>query len=740
MKKILFIGALCLLAACSSKTKQQAMSVEWDIQNFPEENRCIQTIRVIGDLRGVERVAFNQLPARQTIKGEIDTLIELVAGYYALGSPKFAAATGNDTITFEMYGGGLFPNVSLQPGSFHAVMNDGRTLPLEASYADITLNPTIDSGMAADAIYDRNEELTQGKAGIYNAIPSFKKVELTGGESTIDPSKIEYIEIEAGENPEAYKATIADGKIVVEAPRRQWARIGLRLRNQFGNAPIAMPNAVITDAPSMGYRGLMVDIARNFNTVEEMHKVLNLMATYGLNTLHFHPIDDEGWRVEIAALPELTEVGARRGYTPGSDGSFIEQVYSGDGNPNTVGNSSNGYYTRAEFIGMLRHADSLGIAVIPEIESPGHARAAIKAMEYRAKRLGDNSWLLNEGAAVDTSKYTSAQFYHDNVMNPALEGPYRLMDIVADEFIDMYREAGVELPAIHIGGDEVAHGAWSGSPAIAAFKEKEGIKTEKEIHAYFVRRVAESYAKKGIRTSGWQEVALDHENDYNKNVAPLMYSVNCWNTIHNGVGKSVVDRIAEAGFPIILSNVERFYLDMQYAPNPMERGLNWGGWCDEFSALSGYPSKICNVKGAKIVGVQGQIFAETIRNAGDIQRMMFPKMLGMAERGWNTEFTYTDADFNAAIANELPKWDAADVTYHLRMPGLKVIDGKLYANSAYANATIRVTLDGTVPCETSRELKPGEAIDLAEYPDATVARACLWTATQMSAPVVLPLK
>ena len=738
MKKLLFISSVCVLAACSNSNTGE-VTAEWDVCN--SQGGSVQTITLKGDLRGVERLAFNQFPRGQKIEGASDTLVEIVPGYYAIGSPSFAGATGNDSLTFS-YAAWPVMLVADLPDAFHLVMKDGTTRPVAVKYADLSSNPTVTYHEATGEVnYSRNEELAAGKAGVYDAIPSFKSVSRTGGESAVDPANIEYAEAQPGANPEAYTVTVADGKIKVEAPRRQWARIGLRLRNLFGNASVTLPNAVITDEPTMPYRGLMVDVARNFTTPEEMCTVLDQMATYGLNVLHFHPIDDEAWRLEIAALPELTEVGARRGYTPGSDAAFLEQIYSGDGNPATVGGSSNGKYTRADFVGMLRYADSLGIAVIPEIESPGHARAAIKAMAVRAKNTGDNSWLLNEGAAVDTAKYTSAQGYHDNVMNPALEGPYKLMDAFADEIVAMYNEAGVELPAIHIGGDEVPHGSWSASPAIAALKEKEGLETEKDIHAYFVRKVADRFAAKGIRTSGWQEVALDHNDAYNKSVAPEMYSVNCWSTMPSGDAKSVVDRIAEAGFPVVLSNVEHFYLDMQYAPNPAERGLRWAGWSDEFSGLSGYPAELCKVPGANVLGVQGQIFAETIRNLGDVQRMMFPKMLGMAERGWNPAATYSEPDFNAAVAAELPKWDAAGVTYHLRQPGLKVTeDNKLVANSPYAGAVVRVTLDGSTPDETSREMKPGEAIDLAEYPDASVARAVLFTPTQHSAPVTLRLK
>ena len=203
----------------------------------------------------------------------------------------------------------------------------------------------------------------------------------------------------------------------------------------------------------------MIDIARNFYNPEQMQKIVGLMADYRLNTLHFHITDDEAWRLEIPGLPELTEVGSRRGYTLDSK-DFLPGVFNGDGNPDSKAGTANGYFSRDEFISFLKYCDSIGISVIPEVESPGHARAAIMAMNAYERRTGDATYRLTEPG--DTSVYTSAQDYHDNLMNPAMPGTYAFIAKIVDEIEAMYHEAGVTLPGIHLGGDEVPEGAWDG--------------------------------------------------------------------------------------------------------------------------------------------------------------------------------------------------------------------------------------------------------------------------------------
>lgn len=749
-----FVSTFLTLAAASScsggaeSVAEAPFEVHWNVENLEPDSlgrHYRQSIRMTGDLRGVERVAFNQFARKMTPTDVADTIIEIVPGYYAIGSPRFAAATGSDTLDFEIMTKGALYSIRYAPEGFHAVMADGRILPVKLVQADITADKSgYTSGKRdympyGDAIYARNEEIAGGKAGVYDVVPSFKDVKLGSGTSTVNLDEITFNEPSEPLQAEEYRVTVGDGKVAVEADRALWPRLRMRLRQAFGTGVRQMPDAVIADSPSLQYRGLMIDIARNFQKPEELHRVLDMMAAYGLNVFHFHFSEDEAWRLEIKTLPELAEIGSRRGYTPGSDGSFLPQIFGGDGNKDSGATSNNGFISRNEYISLLRHADSLGIAVIPEIESPGHARAAIKAMEVRARRTGDDSWLLQEPG--DTSVYTSAQSFHDNVMNPALEGPYKVINMVADEIADMHRAAGVPLKAIHIGGDEVPRGAWGGSPAVNALKEREGLEKDMEVHALFVKRLASDLAAKGIPTSGWQEIAWKHSEDFDAAVRPQVFSVNCWRTLSSQGNGKVVDEVAAAGYPVVLSNADHFYFDLCYSRHPYERGLTWAGTTDEFSSLSGYPSKLCTLPGANVLGVQGQVWSETIRNSDHLEEMLFPKILGLAERAWNPDSTYSEPDFHAVILNEIPKWEAGGFAYHVRQPGVKVTDGRFVKiNSPYPDAEIRLTFDGSEPTEESPAFKDGATVNLGEFAARpSQIRAKLWLNGRPSVTTILNL-
>jgi len=749
-----FIGAFLTLLglfSCVSGKDEAAVApfeVRWDVENLVPDStgrHYRQSIRMIGDLRGVERLAFNQFARKMTLTDPSDTIIEIVSGYYAIGSARFAGATGTDTLDFEIMTKGAIYSARYAPDGFHAVMADGRILPVRLIQADMTTSKSSYSTESrdympyGDAVYARNEEIVGGNAGVYDIVPSFKDVKIGDGTSRVDLDKIIFKVPAEPLQPEEYRITVGGGKMTVEADKDMWARLRLRLRHAFGKGVRELPDAVITDRPSLQYRGLMVDIARNFQKPAELHRVLDMMATYGLNVFHFHFSDDEAWRFEIKTLPELTEVGSRRGYTPGSDGTFLPQFFAGDGDKESVVTSNNGFISREDYIGLLRHADSLGISVIPEIESPGHARAAIKAMEVRARRTGDDSWLLQEPG--DSSVYTSAQSFHDNVMNPALEGPYKVIGMVADEIADMHRAAGVPLKAIHIGGDEVPRGAWGGSGAVNALKKDEGLETDMEVHAVFVRLVAAELAAKGIPTSGWQEIAWKHSEDFDAAVRPKVFSVNCWRTLSSQGNGKVVDEVAAAGYPVVLSNADHFYFDLCYSRHPYERGLTWAGTTDEFSSLSGYPSRLCTLPGANVLGVQGQVWSETIRNGAHLEEMLFPKILGLAERAWNPDSTYSEQDFHAVILNEIPKWEADGLAYHVRQPGVKMVDGRsLKINSPYPDAEIRLTFDGSEPTENSPAFKDGAIVNLDEFAvRPSQIRAKLWLNGHPSVTTILDL-
>jgi len=653
----------------------------------------------------VKRLCFNQFARPMRALNPADTLVEIVPGYYYVDSERFG---GNEPIDIDIEVIGWIEMRAYIPDGFHAISNDDKLMPVEFSRKTLFAEPEMrnfpgrDRHSYGDKIYKRNAELAfEGKAGVFDIVPSFKSVEICPGSFT-EGLPIEERIVES-DRPEYYRMTIKPEGALIEAADSATARMAHRILKNKLLAPNKgkIPCAVIEDYPDYGYRGMMVDVARNFIRPSELEDLVRLMSDYRFNRLHFHPVDDEAWRLEIQGLPELTEIGARRGYTLGGD-DFLPQIFAGDGNPETVSGTANGYYSKHDFINLLRLCDSLGIKVITEIESPGHARAALRAMEARARRTGDKTYLMSE--PEDTSSYTSAQSFRDNVMNPALEGTYRFIDKVVDEIRDMYRQAGVPFIGIHLGGDEVPGGAWDSSSAAAHLCDSLGIEGTHALQGYYSRRIAQSMKDRGITLYGWQELGVGYDESFNAEVAPVVGGINCWRNLLPPE-KNVARKAIKAGFPVILSNVDYFYVDQVYDFNPEENGLFWGGAVDEFQTLKGYGDTLCppvqNAAG-KVIGVQGQLFGETIRNYKQLQTYLFPKMLGIAERGWNSRPTYTEKEYNRVLATkELPVLVENGVAIHLRAPGIIVENGVVKMNTPFAGGEIRYTIDGSEPTSES---------------------------------------
>ena len=703
MKKIFAFLFLAIAFIASAKT-----SVVWENLGNKKDATgnayYIQRFTVKGDINQIDRLCFNQFARQMKPLNSANSVVEIVPGYYYITSPEFG--TNADSVVIDIRVKGSMLAICYAPDGVHTVTPQGLTAGVKYTRKSIIDRPEQwsvegkDRMPYGDEIYKFNSSLKTNEAiGIYDVIPSFKSVKLLGdtykGDGEVTSRAITHA------NPEFYRISITTDSVIVEYASERALKIAHRVlatHNYIPGDGTPLPCAVIEDYPDLPYRAVMIDIARNFQQVSDLQTVVQMLARYRLNTLHFHFCDDEAWRLEIPGLPELTSVGSRRGYTL-NEHNHLVQIFDGNGDPNTMEGTANGYISRDEFVQFLRYCQEYGIDVVPEIESPGHARAAIKSMEARYRNTGDATYRLIEDG--DTSRYTSAQSFHDNVMNPAMPGPYKFMEKVIDEIIAMYQEAGAPLTAIHIGGDEVPRGAWNGSKAAQELIKTQKLGGEKGLHAYFVQQLAKIISQRGIKMNGWQEIAVGHTPEYNTEISPLIGGVNCWSTLpshgHGGVTREAVN----AGYPIILSNVNHFYLDMTYNYHPLEKGLNWGGTVDEFNSLAGYPALLCptdSTTPGRIVGISGQVFAETMRSFPQLQSFLLPKMLGLAERAWNNSATYTPTQFNNIICNkELPRLALRGWNFHLRQPGIIIEDGMVKMNSPYPDAVIRYTLDGSEP-------------------------------------------
>jgi hexosaminidase len=564
----------------------------------------------------------------------------------------------------------------------------------------------------------------------------------TEGETLIelicqDPSK-------GKANEEQYELDIAGNQVRITAGYAHGVFNGsqtlLNVLGNVGSFPATLPNVHIKDYPDTHHRGIMLDVARNFTKKENVLKMIDRLATYKLNVFHWHLTDDEAWRLEIPGLEELTTVASRRGHTQDESTSLYPAFAWGwDASDTTT--LANGYYTREDFIEVLKYANRRHINVIPEVEVPGHARAAIKAMNARYKKYIDidrqkaEEYLLVDFA--DTSRYLSAQNFTDNVINVGRPSTYRFMEKVIDEIDKMYTDAGLKLTVFHIGGDEVPRGSWEGSAICRDFMKEHRMQEIYDLKDYFLEQVLPMLTRRHIQPAGWEEVAMrgGTPNPKFTNANILSY---CWNTLPEWKGDQLPYKLANAGYPVILCNVTNCYMDMSYNRHQSEPGLHWGGFVNEYNSfdmlpydiyksvrttLDGLPLDINAVSKGKeplkssaavqIKGLQGQLFAETIRNFEQVEYDFFPKLFGLVERAWNIqpdwsnpydERKYESAKrlYNAKIArHELPRLEKTGVNFRVAQPGIIVKDNVLYANSTIPGATIRYTTDGSEPTESS---------------------------------------
>ncbi len=570
---------------------------------------------------------------------------------------------------------------------------------------------------------------------------------------------------------EAYTLDIESDRIVINGRDNAGAFYGIQslLSLLAGAEDMSLPRLTIADAPRAHWRGMHYDMGRNVHGKAVTLRLIEQMGRYKLNKLHLHLTEDEGWRLEIPGLPELTEIGATRCFDLQERRCLLTQLGTG---PHPSG-SGNGYYSVDDFVDILRYAAERHIEVIPEIDMPGHARAAVVAMQARRERLlaegreaEAERYLLSD--PLDTSEYMTVQSYTDNSINVCLESTYAFVDKVLYELQQMYRQAGVPFKTFHMGGDEVGQGSWTASPACeAVFAREPGVAGPADLKPWFVSRVADLTSRRGLALAGWEDgLMYDASNTFNRDQFDNERVIaHAWDNIWEWGVADRAYRLANNGYQVVLSGATHLYFDHPHEPHPQERGYYWatrftdvikvfgfmpdhlyanadttrdGEPIDNLEALVGRAMPPLK-KPENLLGIQGQVWTETIRTPEQLEAMVFPRLLALAERAWhraNWEADVPDAqerlaDYavfaRALVTRELPRLVAAGVNFHLLPPGGRREGNRLLVNTEYPGAVIEYRLDGeddwrvyetpvTLPAETAQvslRTRVGEVISRA---------------------------
>ncbi|TKB44550.1 family 20 glycosylhydrolase [Thalassotalea mangrovi] len=650
----------------------------------------------------------------------------------------------------------LFARNSAMPASNHQLQT--AVIPTPTSVEVIDTEPVVDLSDGIDLKFNQ-----VNKASVAAALQRLDSLGVKLSASGI-PVMLQLNE-HAGSVEGAYQLDIIDRKITITAANEAGIFYGLQtLAGLIRVTDLTLPAVQIQDQPYYDFRGMFVDVSRNFHSQQFLYDLIDQMAAYKLNKLHLHLADDEGWRLEIPGLEELTEIGSKRCFDLREQTCLLPQLGAGVDPTSPV----NGYFTVEQYKQILKYAGERHIQVIPSLDMPGHSRAAIVSMKRRFDKYmgaGDTEkaqqYLLHD--PKDTTVYSSVQYYNDNTINACMDSSYAFIAKVMDEVKAMHAEAGYPLTRYHIGADETA-GAWVDSPKCQAFiAGNDKLEKAEDLVGYFIERVAQILAERDIEVAGWSD-GISHTNPDNM---PDVVQANAWGVL-SWQGHKSAHQLVNRGWEVVVSSPDVMYFDFPYEADPKEHGYYWASrhtnsekifsfmpdnlpahaeyWLDrednpyqaDDTVQKDEQGNIIHqpmLKGKRFIGIQGQLWSENTRSDDLSEYKIFPRLLALAERAWHSPEWALPYDHNgqiydrdshkisqqqhqqrrqqwsnfaATLANkEFAKLELADIHYRIPTAGGKIENGRLQINSAFPGLPLQYRtaesdwLDYTAPVEVT---------------------------------------
>ncbi len=485
----------------------------------------------------------------------------------------------------------------------------------------------------------------------------------------------------AGIPPEGYRIDISARRAQLSAGDDAGLFYGLQTLLQLADERGNLPCVSIEDHPRYRYRGLHLDVCRHFFPVRFIKHYLDWMASCKLNTFHWHLTDDQGWRIEIKRYPRLTEIGGYRTRT--QIGGFHED-------PITYEQGRyGGYYTQDEIREVVAYAAERHIAVIPEIEMPGHATAALAAYPELACGHGPKSFETSGRWGV-----------LDDVFCPGKEQTFEFLEGVLDEVLELFPSK-----LIHIGGDECPRVRWKECPDCRARMEDEGIEDEAGLQTYLTLRIGRHLEAKGRRLIGWDEI-LDGE------LAPGAV-VMSWRGTRGGIAA------ARRRHEVIMTPSTYLYFDKK-ATDSYDEPVSLSSSLLPLEKIYGYdPDEgIAPEDRRYLLGVQANLWTEFIRTEGRASFQLLPRIYALAEIAWSPVERKSWREFSEVrLPAHLARIDASGEPYRLPAP-LGIEDGTSEGESfsfvirpPFPGCKVRYTLNGAVPQDFDREMP--EKFDIA---------------------------
>lgn len=435
---------------------------------------------------------------------------------------------------------------------------------------------------------------------------------------------------------EGYMVSIEEEGVTIEAANNPGIFYGIQTLRQLlppsfeftkQEDSINIPSVKITDKPRFPWRAFMLDESRHFKGSEEVKKLLDQMAQLKMNTFHWHLTDDQGWRIEIKKYPLLTEIGSKRKDTQKSRNST-----------NFTGEPHGGYYTQEEIKEIIEYAKKLHIEIVPEIEMPGHAMAAIAAYP----------WLGSLGTTKEVAVTFGKMDDSFNVSDPKV---VQFLKDVLDEVIALFPSK-----VIHIGGDEVNYEPWENSEAVKAFMGKEGLKSPVDLQIYFTNQISNYIDNAGKRMMGWNEILGDdiHE-EHGENAGKVEQKLAESAIVHFWKGDlELINQAVEEGYEVVNSNHWDTYLDYTYERIPLSKSY----------AFNPIPEGLDEKYHSKILGSGAQMWSEYIPTVEKMERQIFPRLAAYAEVGWTSLSEKDFERFKKSLKILKERWTHSGINFY----------------------------------------------------------------------------
>ena len=423
------------------------------------------------------------------------------------------------------------------------------------------------------------------------------------------------IEVRAGDlEPEAYELSVTSNGARLAASSSPGLLYGLHTLLQLcrvESGDVVVTGAEIVDRPRFAWRGMHLDVSRHFFSVAFVKKYIDLLARHKMNIFHWHLCDDQGWRIEIPAFPRLTEIGAWR----------VEN-----------GSRYGGFYGRDEISQVVEYARVRGVTIVPEIEMPGHASAALAAYPEYSCTGGPFEVATTWGV-------------FDDVYCAGKDKTFAFLEAILEEATSLFPGS-----VIHIGGDECPKERWSAHKLCQGRIQREGLRDENHLQAYFVGRIAKHLGTMKKRLVGWDEI-LDGG-------APSDSIIMAWRSIDHGV------IAATAGHDVVMCPMSHCYFD-HYQADPESEPKAIGGFSplDKVYGFEPIPDELPEEFHARIIGGQGNVWTEYMSDTERVEYMTFPRLCALSEVLWSPRTARSWDSFAARLNEHLKRLDRIGVNY-----------------------------------------------------------------------------